>query len=154
MKMDLCAKYGGLRLNIFRFFNVIFVIYSFSIAILEFNDPDWWVWVLNYFIAVAICIIVFFNKLWWYIPFSYFWALMGGVWCHITKIVVLETPCLEQSYEGVGICEDLQELLGLLIIMFWMIFVTLISFRYGTLKWSDNINEWIDRRSHPLIIQS
>ncbi len=104
--------------SVARFLALVFALLFISAAILQYNDPDPFVWILFYAVAAISCLLFFLNR---------FYPILGLI---LGVIYLLAAFWVwPETYEGISIgsgdienIERGREALGLLIVSVLMLF--------------------------------
>jgi hypothetical protein len=104
------------------------VLFIFS-AIVQFNDPDPWVWIPVYLAAAAMCIWELLGRTRWYVPIGL--VVLTVIWAGtIAPRVLGKVGFLEMfsawEMKNIGIEEE-REMYGLLIVAVWMGIVSWVA---------------------------
>ncbi len=108
------------------------VVFVFSVAV-QYNDPDPIRWMTIYGLAALCCIWSFLGRLAWYFPAAV--GVVALLWASLLAPSVIGQTSFSEMFGSIGMInlavEEAREMMGLLIVAFWMAVLAVTWYRSG-----------------------
>ena len=114
-----------------RIVNFMMLLAFVTYAILQYNDPDSWIWMIVYGLAATFSLLYHFKKLNW--MFSSFLSLIALVWAGTLAQKVVGNVAFLDLFTEIQMKDTTVELAremgGLIIIAVWMTVLAFVQYR-------------------------